>query len=78
MLSKAKMHYRLGLVLILSGTVVMIACFAVGWLTGSSGDSTLVGFLTYVIGTGGFALFVAGAVFLKESSAFLRHNTPTG
>ena len=76
-LAKVRGHYRLGVWLLIAGLAILVACSVLGSLLGGSGGPSAGGFLIYVIGSGGFALILAGAVFFVESRAFLRRNKPT-
>ncbi len=75
-LAKATGHYRLGVWLLVAGLVVLVACSGLNFLFGGSAGPSAEGFAIYVVGSGGFALILAGAVFFVESRAFLRRNTP--
>jgi hypothetical protein len=75
-LSGGKRHYRLGQALLIAGFVIFVACIAWGFLLGGSSGQGPVTFLIDVIGSGGFALMLAGAVFFTESRRFLRRNKP--
>jgi len=76
LLTEGSRNYHLGVALLLAGVGVMIACFCSEYLLGFSGIAGNEAFAVYLIGNGGFALFLAGAVFFVESRAFLRRNRP--
>ncbi len=75
-LARAEMHYRLGLALLLAGFLVVLGCSLWSLFFHGSSATGLGTLLAYVIGSGGFALVLAGAVFFTESRAFLRRNRP--
>jgi len=73
---KVRWHYHFGLALLLAGVVILAACFGLERFLGGFASTISEGFLLYVIGSAGFALILAGAVFFQESRAFLRRNKP--
>jgi hypothetical protein len=75
LLSRGRRDYHLGQALLIVGFVSFVACIAWGFWGRSSGQGTQ-GFLIDVIGSGGFALMFAGAVFFTEGRSFLRRNKP--
>jgi hypothetical protein len=77
MLYKVARDHRLGLILMLTGVVIMLATFGSQFVPGATPGSGSTGFLTTVFGTLGFALVLAGGVFFFETRAFLRQNDLT-
>jgi hypothetical protein len=75
-LSKGKRDYHLGQALLLAGFLTWVVCAAWGILLAGSSGQGPTWFLIDVIGSGGFGLMLAGAVFFTESRAFLRRNKP--
>jgi len=65
---------RVGRALMVAGALVFVACIVWGLLIGGSAGTGAHGFEIDVIGSGGFALILAGAVMFGESRAFMRRN----
>jgi len=77
LLSRGRRDYHLGQALLIVGSVTFVTCTAWGDLGRFSGQGTQ-GLLIDVIGSGGFALMLAGAVLFAEGRSFLRRNKPVG
>jgi hypothetical protein len=73
--ARGRRDIRLGETLLIAGAAIFVACVAWGDLGGSSGQGS-AGFVIDVLGSGGFGLMLAGAVFFKEGRSFLRRNKP--
>jgi peptidoglycan/LPS O-acetylase OafA/YrhL len=76
LIARGRRDIRIGQTLLIAGLAILVVCIALGNLSQSSGQGS-VGFLTDVVGSGGFALMLAGAVFFHEGRAFLRRNKPS-